>query len=389
MKVLHVTNFFKPSWEAGGVARYAHGATTALAKRNYDVTVYTTDGYAERLSVKTGEPIDVDGVSTYYFRNLSRKLLDYVHVPIPLQLPATARQEISDFDVVHIHEHRSILALVVAFLANRYNVPYTVQPHGSLPYSTGNSQLKYLFDRCGGHYVLRNADRLLALSKTEQEQFADLGYPSESIDIIRNGTVVSDTENEESKRHSAAESVRSQYGIPSDEPIFLYLGRIHERKGVNVLVDAFEHTDNGHLVIVGPDHGYAKRLQAQIKASSERSRIHYVGFVSEAEKEQWYESADVYMLTSTGSEGLPTTLIEAAAHSLPLIISKKCNAPIVEASNAGRVVELTPPIIADAMQEMLGPIGKEYGRNAQKMIKNSFTWSEIVKDLESVYEAVQ
>jgi glycosyltransferase involved in cell wall biosynthesis len=389
MKILHVTNFFKPSWEAGGVARYAHELTTTLAERGHDVTVYTTDGCGERLSVVTDEPVDVDGVRTYYFRNLCRKLLDYINLPIPLRLPVVARRELSNYDVVHIHEHRSVLALAIAFLARRYDVPYIVQPHGSLPYSTGNRVMKRAFDRYGGHYILRNANRLLALTEAERGQFADFGYTLESVDIVRNGTVVPDETDEGSKQDSDVESVTAKHEIPPDEPVFLYLGRINERKGLDVLVDAFEHTDGGHLIIAGPEDGYDKKLRAHIEASNERSRIHYIGFISETEKKQWYKSADLFVLTSTGSEGLPTTLLEAAAHGLPLVISEACNAPFVKAWDAGRIVEPNPEIIADAMMEMCGPAGVKCGRNGRKMVEQSFSWSGIAKDLESVYEAVQ
>ena len=52
MKILQVTNFFKPSWEAGGIARVAYEISKELVNRGHEVTVYTTDGFKYRLNFK-------------------------------------------------------------------------------------------------------------------------------------------------------------------------------------------------------------------------------------------------------------------------------------------------------------------------------------------------
>ena len=56
MRILHVTNFFKPSWESGGPANVAYGLCKNLVKMGHDVTVYTTDGYKWRIKLKQMNP---------------------------------------------------------------------------------------------------------------------------------------------------------------------------------------------------------------------------------------------------------------------------------------------------------------------------------------------
>ncbi|MGB4611829.1 MAG: LPS biosynthesis protein, partial [Methanothermobacter thermautotrophicus] len=65
----------------------------------------------------------VDGIRTYYFRDLSMYLAGNMNLPVPHKLPYVAWREIREFDVVHIHEHRTFLAAVVATLASRAGVP--------------------------------------------------------------------------------------------------------------------------------------------------------------------------------------------------------------------------------------------------------------------------
>ena len=52
MKILQVTNFFKPSWESGGPARVVYAISKKLIERGHEVTVYTTDGFKSKLDMK-------------------------------------------------------------------------------------------------------------------------------------------------------------------------------------------------------------------------------------------------------------------------------------------------------------------------------------------------
>src|SRR4030042_2636002 len=101
MKILQVTNFFKPSWESGGPARVVYEISRKLIEKGHEVTVYTTDGFKWRLDVEKNKPINVDGIRTYYFRNLSNFLAKKVFLT-PYYLPFVARREIKNFDIIHI-----------------------------------------------------------------------------------------------------------------------------------------------------------------------------------------------------------------------------------------------------------------------------------------------
>ena len=52
MKILQVTNFFKPSWESGGPARVAYEISKKLVERGHEVTVYATVRYKLKLNVE-------------------------------------------------------------------------------------------------------------------------------------------------------------------------------------------------------------------------------------------------------------------------------------------------------------------------------------------------
>ena len=58
MKILQVTNFFKPSWKSGGPARVAYGLSKKLIERGHEMTVYTIDGFKSKLDVKNKTTIE-------------------------------------------------------------------------------------------------------------------------------------------------------------------------------------------------------------------------------------------------------------------------------------------------------------------------------------------
>ncbi|MCD4678477.1 MAG: glycosyltransferase [Desulfobacula sp.] len=183
MKILEVTNFFKPSWEAGGPARSVYEISKKLIKNGHDVTVYTTDGFKSRLDVEKNKPIIIDGIQTYYFRNLSRFLTKRMNFPIPYYFPLVLRKKIKNFDVIHLNEHRTVLAIVVHYYAKKYGIPYILQPRGSVP-TISKSKQKKLFDAIFGHSIIKDASKIIASSKIESELIQGVFSESNNEKIV-------------------------------------------------------------------------------------------------------------------------------------------------------------------------------------------------------------
>ena len=68
MKILQISNSFKPAWEAGGTTRVVYEISCALTDKGHNVTVYTTDRGQKRVEVKKISPVHVDNLIVYYFR---------------------------------------------------------------------------------------------------------------------------------------------------------------------------------------------------------------------------------------------------------------------------------------------------------------------------------
>ena len=98
MKILQVTNFFKPAWETGGVTRVAYDMSKYLHELGHSVTVYTTDGGNKRLKVTKNRVTYIDGIKTYYFKNVSQYLAKSFNFVTPYYLTLILKKEINKFD---------------------------------------------------------------------------------------------------------------------------------------------------------------------------------------------------------------------------------------------------------------------------------------------------
>ena len=132
LKILQVSNSFYPCFDAGGVVRVVYDISKELLARGHEVTVYTTDGCTKRLNVEKNNAVDVDGIKVYYFRNLSNIISNKLKIATPYHLLRIVKRDVRNFDVIHIHEHRTFLGVLVYYYAKKYDVPYIVEAHGSL-----------------------------------------------------------------------------------------------------------------------------------------------------------------------------------------------------------------------------------------------------------------
>jgi len=388
MKILQVTNFFKPSWESGGPARVAYEISKKLVERGHEVTVYTTDGFKSRLNVKKNEPVDVDGIKTYYFRNLSRYLAREMVLPIPYYLPIVARKEIRDFDVIHIHEHRAVLAVIVRHYAKKYGIPYILQAHGSVLPIFQKQGLKKIFDILFGYGILKDASKIIALTKTEAKQYKKMGVDRDKIEIVPNGIDFSEYENLPKRGE-----FRRKYGIKDNEEVILYIGRLHRTKGIDLLVEAFldilKEIDSIRLALVGPDDGYESALKELIQELKMDNKVLFTGFVSNDEKMAAFVDADVFVTPSFS--GFPVTFLEACACGTPIITTNNGDELDWIHDKVGYVVEYDKDQLRDGIFKILSDeeLRRRFGEEGKRLVREEFGWDNVIRQIEDVYLIVR
>lgn len=386
MKILQVTSFYKPSWEAGGVPRVAYEISKNLVKKGHEVTVYTTDGFKFRLITKKNKPVDVEGIKTYYFRNLSVYLAN-MNIITPYYLLFIARKKIKDFDIIHIHEHRTLLAVIVYYYAKKYNIPYIIQAHGSISTKTRKQIQKKIFDAIWGNKILKNASKLIAVSNVEVDQYLQINVHPEKVAVIYNGIDINFFLKLPEKG-----TFRNKFGI-YEKHMILFLGRLHERKGIDFLIKAYaeliKEKNDVMLVLAGPDEGFLDKANLLINKYNLIDKVKFTGFINEFDKLAAYIDADILVYPSV-FEIFGLVPFEAIICGTPVIVTDDCGCgELIKKSRSGYLVEYGDiTSLKNKMKIILEnpQIGHNFVSNGKKFIYDNFSWENIVKKIEENYE---
>jgi glycosyltransferase involved in cell wall biosynthesis len=160
----------------------------------------------------------------------------------------------------------------------------------------------------------------------------------------------------------------------------LFLGRVHEKKGIDVLLRAFadlaRDAPDLRLAIAGPvDERFAVRFRGLLDASGLRPRIVVPGHVEGQVKHALLQHAEVFALPSYG-EGLPMAALEAMASRCPVVLSRHCNLPQVALHRAGLEVEPDDRQLRDAVRRLLADdaLRAELAGNAYRLACQHFDW---------------
>jgi len=389
MKILQVVPYFPPAYAFGGPVKVAYQISKELIKKGHEVVVYTTDvkDFDSRLEMNSNNI--VEGMKVHRFRNLSLTLVKKLKLFITPQFALSAGKEVKEFDIIHLHEYRTFQNIIIRHYACKYGVPYVLQAHGSLPRIMAWRKLKWTYDLFFGYRLLRDASKVIALSRVEAEQYRIMGVLEEKIAIIPNGIDLS-----EYAELSPRGAFKRKFNIPEDKKIILYLGRIHKTKGIDLLVRAYAYLKNEMnfkdvvLVIAGPDDGYLNEVKALARSLGVYNSIVFTGFISSEDKLKASVDANVFVTPSF--YGFPMTFLEACAVGTPIITTSLGDTLEWIDGKVGYVTQPTPHDLAEAIYRIISDdkLRRKFSRNCIEFVRTDFSLEKVVERLEEVYEEV-
>ena len=389
MKILQVIPYFYPAWTYGGPVRIAYELSKRLVERGHDVTVYTTDALDKSSRLRSGgKTLDIDGIKVYYFKNLSNNLAFNHHLFISPGMILPMRGKCQNFDILHLHDFRGFQSLVAHHYAKKHGLPYVLQAHGEIPRIAQKQMLKKMFDLFIGYKILRDASKVIAVTKTEAEQYESMSVSEDKIEIIPNGIDLSEFENLPKRGE-----FRGKNSLNDSQKIILYLGRLNKIKGLDLLARAFaglsRDLDNARLVVVGPDDGYLSTLGKIIEELKIKDKVLFTGPLYGKDRLGAYVDADVYVLSSI-YEIFGVTVLEAYACGTPVIVTDRCGIAEWVGNNAGYVVQHDQEQLQHALLHILGDIKmrREFGEKGKLLVRERFNWEKIADQVENLYERV-
>lgn len=384
MKILQVIPAFPPSTGYGGGPGVAYEISKNLVLKGHEVTVVTTDAN-DKISRISKKFNIIDGIKVHYFKNISNKLAYHHKIFLTPSLFSWARKEVKKFDIIHLHDTRTIQNIIVAHYARKNKIPYVIQPHGTISASSyQRKNQKKIFDFIFGSNLINGAKLVLALSEMESNQIKSIGIVQKKISIVPNGLDIS-----QFQKLPKLGEFRNEFKINPENKIILHLGRIHKIKGIDLLIDAYfdllKELPKTTLVIAGPDDGDLSNLKDKVTNLGIKENVIFTGPIYGNQKLAAYVDCNVYVLASI-YEAFPISTLEALACNKPIVITN-CSSISKSIDNiVGIMVEREKIHLKNAMVKIL--IDQKYTNsllcNSRNFLKK-FDWSLISADIEKIY----
>lgn len=319
MKILRSIHTLNPA--VGGPIESVRQSSVELVRRGHQVEVVTLDAPGEPWLRELPFPAHAVGPgrgSYGYTPNLTRWV----------------SEKHAQYDAVIVHGIWQYSSFGVWRALRGTSTPYFVFPHGMLdPWFQRTYPLKHikklLYWPWAEYRVLRDAAAVLFTSEEERRLAGRSFFPYRAREVVVNyGTAAPAVD-----LAVAREDFFNAFPDLRGKRLLLFLGRLHEKKGADLLIQAFaaEQADESmHLVVAGPaaSEEYGRQLKQLAEAapgnSSQPSRITFTGMLSGKLKWGALAAADVFVLPSH-QENFGIAVVEALACGTPVLISNKVN----------------------------------------------------------------
>ena len=396
MNILHIVPYFYPAWAYGGTPKVVFELCRELVRKGHNVTVYTTDVFnknsrqsavGSRQSTNCIEA-EVEGIKIKYFKNISNSLAFNQKVFISPAISKALKKNLKQFDMVHLHEFRTLQNATAYKYLTKYKIPYVLSAHGSVLRLMGKEFLKMLFDKSIGFKILKSAKRVIAVSNIEVEQYIKMGVERDRISLIPNGINISEFENADKVKGN----FRRAYKL-SDKKILLFIGRLNAIKGIDFLLNTFailtKDIKDTILVIAGPDDGYKNEIESRINLLKINDKVLLIDGLYGEDKISAMKDADMFIYPSR-HEIFGIAPLEALMCGTPVIVTENCGcADFLREANGGIVVKYQDISgLLDSIQNILDKKeeAKKLASNGMELVQRQFNWNEITKDMIKLYK---
>ena len=358
---LHLCNGLDPVRD-GGMVPSILGMTEALSHLNEGVTIVTpTPSRLDQIQVAEG--LTLKGPDT------------------DLERAVTAAE------VVHMHGLWQVHTRRGARAARAARVPYLIAAHGMAePWALRHKRWKKrVYLALVEAKNLRRASCLHALSLPEIAHLRNIA-PSTPICFVPNGVDLAPFDDLPPRS-----VLEAQYPELKGKFVLLFFGRVHIKKGLDLLAEALsrtvpEHRDL-HLLVAGTDDGAWVPFRDRMSSLGLADSMTYLGHVAGKRARQVWGAADAFVLPSY-SEGFSMAVLEALACSLPCLITTACHFPELAAAGGGIEVAATAESVTQGLRDLIERTPAERARLGQigrRIVEENYTWDRQAERLASVY----
>ena len=370
-----------PATQFGGILFLGVDLARELSNEKHQVTIYTTDlDFANNPKTFNKKLPKEENIQNFKIKRS--------HVWFSIKLffinPGMYFRMMNDqHDVIHTIGIRSFQSFIAALVAKKKKIPLIVSDQGGLTTHPDLqnkgiwTKILYKIQSPMVQFVINRAKKIIAANEYEKKIFSKL-TDENKIEVVRNGINL--------ENMKATVDFKKKYAINHD--YFLFLGRFHEVKGLDTLLDAMNLIKNHplmsttKLVIMGVDFGFEKKMLKMIKEMNLDNVVKIIKNPPREDVISAYSESEFLVLPSrwelsplTPLEGFafkkPT--ISTKAHGIPYTLHDRKDSILVESENFKELSDVIIELLNDKMKcERLGMEGYEYVHkecNSRKMAK--------------------
>jgi D-inositol-3-phosphate glycosyltransferase len=384
---VHTSPLARPGTrDSGGMNVYMRQLSRQMARRAHTMDIFTrrTDAETPEVSI-IDERTRVIQVEAGPLGSAKKSMQAYLP-EFTAGVLAFQRAHGREYDLLHSHYWLS--GFVGRALKEHWDVPHVVMFHTLAEAKNRHhpAEREPAYRVRGEREVASSADRIVCASEGEKSMLVEhCGASPEQVSVVPCGV---DTLR---FRPMKKERVRCKLGLPEDEAVVLYVGRIEHLKGIDILIQAAARLETPvRLLVVGGDSKDSERKETLVELASElgvEDRVTFLEAVPHADLPMYYNAADVCVVPSY-YESFGLVALESMACGVPVVASRVggLRETVIDGRTGYLVPWRCPEPFAERLELLLSneALRRKLGREARAAAER-FRWSEVAARVEDVY----
>jgi len=379
-----------PATQFGGILSLCVDIARESSNSGHDTTIFTTNlDFANNLKTFNKNLPRIETIENFKIKRSNVWFsigLFYVNPGIYFDMLK------DKYDVIHTVGVRSFQSYIAALVSKKRNTPLIISDQGGLtthPDLKNSGLVKRIFYKLQSpmiRFVIGQSKKIIVANEYERKIFSKL-TDENKIEIVENGINL--------EKMKSNIDFKKKYAINCD--YFLFLGRFHKVKGIDMLLKAMHLIKNHHLmsdvklVIMGVDFGFEEEMMKMIKEMNLARVVKVIKNPPRKDVIAAYKESEFLVLPSrwelsplTPLEGFafkkPT--ISTKAHGIPYTLDDGKNSILVESENFNE--------LSDKIIELLNDKTKcrELGMNGYEHVHKECNSQEMFQHMLRIYEKV-